>query len=145
MLLLLLLYYLYIYQTLHELVNTCPVKCRMTFLIHFQRLLLWSLEKIKWFHPALYSWCNYLSVMGLRFLNIWKETPRVEWFNNFYTTLRSHSSKHTISTNSAYFLVITRKILWQHKLTSELISLICYTQNIPKHDKKLANVFVAVF
>ena len=55
-------------------VVTCPFKCRMKLLIHFQSNG-WSLGMDKNFHPTLHNVCNYLSVVGLKLNHIRRRGP----------------------------------------------------------------------
>ena len=45
-------------------------------ILKLQRLYRWSLGMHKLFHPTLYNWCNYLSMLGLKLTHVNKRGPR---------------------------------------------------------------------
>ena len=78
--------------------------CRRHVIINYllQRLHRWSLRMDKWFHPTLYTGCDYISMQGLKLIHVSK---RGHW--------RRHIPSWIVATNGYYerLLLIRRRQL----------------------------------
>ena len=103
--------------------NHMPVKCVMTLPIHSQILTVvpWYLVIGKWFHPTLYDGCNYLCMLGLKFIHVSKGGPSINhpsdwakgsllWMQWWILSHDVKSSYHQIS--YIIHIYITKKGNW---------------------------------